>query len=186
MKKIISYSVITLFLFTAALAAQPAGNKGGNFQRGRIIDALKLTPEQEKQFKDIQYERQKKTIDLRSQIQKSRLEIRHMLANNKVDDKKLLELTNTNSKIQSEIKENAVQSWLSIYKILQPEQQEIWTKHFGRNGQGFGEKMKDRIHQRMDGKRPMRMHRFNDSGSIGIENLNDDEFIGMHLMEDQI
>jgi Spy/CpxP family protein refolding chaperone len=183
MKKIIGYSILSLLL-TVTLAAQPFGNKGGNFQSGRIIDALKLTPDQEKQFKDIQYERQKKTIDLSSQIHKNRLEIRHMLSNNKVDDKKLLELTNANSKIQTEIKENAVQSWLSIYKILQPEQQEIWTKHFGRMGQVFSERMKDRIHQKMDGKRPMRMNKFDDSRSMGMQNQDDDEFIGMQFMED--
>ena len=197
MKKVIGYLVIALLIITISLKAQPTDNMPCTERHDGIMKALKLTPDQEKQFKDIKYQQQKKAIDLRSQIQKNRLEIRHMLANNNVDDKKLLELTDADSKIQAELKKSSVQTWLSIYKILQPEQQEIWIKHFGQMGHRSAEGIKERIHQRLDGRKQMRMHKpldgkpmgmesFDGEGLQDLENLENEELLGMHLFDDQI
>ncbi len=183
MKKIAALISVVLFVFTIVLSAQtdakaPLNGKGLQMSmRGDCIKALNLTPDQEKQFKEIKYQQQKKAIDLRTQIQKNRLEIKHMMANNNVDAAKLLELTEANSKVHAEIKKSAVQSWLSIYKILKPEQQEMWVKHFGRMGNGMRGNIGNRMMRNKNDRPHMRMQRMNQGDETGINELiNDDRF----------
>ena len=194
MKKLIGFSVIALFVLTITLAAQSSGKTqpAGN---GKYINAvmkenffkqLNLTNDQEKQIRDIRYEQQKKAIDLRSQIQKNRLELRHMISNNNVDEKKIIDLTDINSKILAELRKSAVQTWLSIYKILKPEQQEIWIKHFGQIGHRLNANIRNKIMQRMDSRRPMRMQRFNNYDKpMGMINNEEDETLGMTVYDEQ-
>lgn len=145
MKKLISYSLIVLFAFTAVISAQQGKDKQESKCGQAGCKKLNLTPEQEKQFKDIKYEQQKKAIDLRADLGKNRLEIKHMVTNNNIDEKKILDLIDTNSKIQAELKKSEVQSWLAINKILTAEQKEIWTKHFS----DFGDNMRGRMRDKM-------------------------------------
>lgn len=169
MKKLIGYTAIALFIFTFAMAAQP-GPANKDARPNGIIKKLNLTPEQLKQFKDIRYQQQKKAIDLRSQIQKNRLEVKHMFASNNIDDKKILDLTDANSKIQGDLKNSAMQSWLSIYKILTPEQKEIWASHFENMGGRMG--MRAKMMQRFNDKHPK------GKGQIGMEKY-DNKPMGM-------
>lgn len=180
MKKIIGYTAIALFIFTFTMTAQP-GPANKEARPNGIIKKLNLTPEQEKQFKDIRYQQQKKAIDLRSQIQKNRLEVKHMFAGNNIDENKILDLTDANSKIQGELKSSAVQSWLSIYKILTPEQKEIWAKHFENMGGKMGmraEMMRRFNDKHPNGKRQMRMEKF-DNKPMGMMNFQNEDELGM-------
>ncbi len=180
MKKLISYLTLVLFVFTGILSAQPQKQSDNPVKGKGIFSVLNLTTEQEKQYKDIRYEQQKKAIDLRSQIQKNRLEIKHMIAGNNIDEKKILSLTDSNSKLEAELKNSSVKSWLSIHKILTPEQQKIWANHFkGMRGEirnGF----RDRINKRFDKRGQMRMERFEGRGPIGnMEFEDNEELFGM-------
>jgi len=162
MRKTIVYLTAAFIVFTTVLSAQPQKQCNNLCNESGPCKELKLTHDQEKQFKDIRYERRKKAIDMHSQIQKNRLEIKHMVVNNNIDEKRLLSIIDENSKIQGELKNSEVKSWLSIRKILTPEQQEIWSKHFdgeGRHvGEGFGEKLKNKIEER----KHMRMEKRDD------------------------
>lgn len=147
---------IVLLTFSISLTAQPMGrmNKMGNFSDMPIISKLNLTPEQEKQFRDITIENQKKVIDLKSQIQKNRLELQKMVSEGKIDEKKLVDLTDANSKLQTEIKSLAVKRWIAINKILNDDQKLIWSKHLGMMGNP-GKMMgmvRDRIKERIKSK----------------------------------
>ncbi|MCX7797339.1 MAG: Spy/CpxP family protein refolding chaperone [Melioribacter sp.] len=117
----------------------------------RLIDKLKLTPEQQKQFNELRNEHQKKMIDLRAQLQKNQLDIKNMLLQNKIDEKKLMDLVQSNNKLITEMRTSAINNWLAIYKILNDEQKELWTKHFNF---GFGDCKKIILkHKMMDRKR---------------------------------
>lgn len=156
MKKSLFISLLVLIL-SIPLIAQP-GERMKRMQDagGRpFLAKLNLTPEQEKQFNEITFDHQKKVIELKSQIQKNRLELRKMMAEKNFDEKKLLDLTGANSKLQSDIKESGVKRWIAINKILNEEQKEIWSKHFGMGGKRDGnrgmikERMKERFHRQM-------------------------------------
>ncbi len=185
MKKVISYFAILVFVFSGILSAQQQKQIDRPKRGSAFNQWLNLTPEQEKQFKDIRYEQQKKAIDLRSQIQKNRLEIKHMLNNNNVDEKKILSLTDANSTIQAELRNSSVKSWLSIHKILTPEQQKIWAQHFkGMRGE-MRNGLRNRINKRFDKRGQMRMERFEGRGPIGMMEFEDnEELFGMFELED--
>lgn len=121
----------------------------------RLIDKLKLTPEQQKQFNELRNEHQKKMIDLRAQLQKNRLDIKNMVLQNKIDEKKLMDLVQSNNKILSETRTSAINNWLAIYKILNDEQKELWAKHWG-YGLGFGDGKKIMFRQKIMDRKRMR------------------------------
>jgi Spy/CpxP family protein refolding chaperone len=150
MKKLISYSLIVIFAFATVISAQQAKEKDESKCGQPGCKKLNLTPEQERQFKDIKYEQQKKAIDLRSDLEKNRLEIKHMVTTNNIDEKKILDLIDANSKIQAELKKSDVQSWLVINKILTAEQKEIWVKHFDDFGCNMRERMRDKMMPRKE------------------------------------
>jgi Spy/CpxP family protein refolding chaperone len=155
MKK--SLCIFVLFVISATLIAQPVGRMNRNAEKPgcKIADKLNLTPEQEKQFRDLTFEHQKKVIDLKSQIEKNRLEIKKMAADNKVDEKKLIDITDANSKLQAEIKSSSVRRWIAINNILSEEQKSIWSRQLGvmdKYGKMFGiikERIKERVKNRI-------------------------------------
>lgn len=154
MKKTALLIVGLVFLAQVVSAQQPDMPQ---MQHGRqIVKALKLTPDQEKKFDDINLDHQKVMVDVRAKIEKNQIELKGMLKAGNVDEKKLLQLTNDNSKLQAEMKEMGVKKWIEINKMLDKDQKEIWAKHLLRMGAGM-KMMKEGI---KDGARKMmREHR---------------------------
>jgi len=126
MKKVISAALVVFLLTSLSLFAQPMGKSA--FLQNNIKSKLKLTPDQEKQFDDITYKQQQAAIDIRSQIQKNRLDLKKMISDKNLDETKVLQLTDENSKLQSDLKHAFVQRWLDIYKILNDDQKAIFLK----------------------------------------------------------
>ena len=154
MKKITLVITLLVIAATAAITvAQPGRGPGERHKMGfnidRLTKALDLTDEQAKQIQQLHYESEKAAIDLKSSLQKNKLELKNMIASNNIAESKILSLVSNNSEIQSELKTNKIRLWLDVYKILNPEQQEKWTKHF----QGMGE----RKGPRSDRMRPEKM-----------------------------
>lgn len=139
MKKLVVL-LITVFAFSSYGFTQvPKPDKDPNDfgPRAKFIENLNLTPEQETKFNDLKYNHKKMMIDLRSDIQKNRLEIKKMLSDNNVDEDKLMSLTEANNNLHSKTKTSRVKMWLDVYKILNKEQQELWTKHLANIGEGM-------------------------------------------------
>lgn len=139
--------LITIFAFTAFGFTLVPGNDNNPDEFGprfKVIEDLKLTDEQLTKFNDIRYAHQKQMIDLKAEIQKNRLEAKKMMADNNINSDKLLKLTEANNNLRSQIHISKVNMWLDIYKILNKDQQEIWTKHFANMGERFGERMHNR------------------------------------------
>lgn len=127
MKKL-GVMILTMFLLGSMfIFSQPANNgpRGGE----RLKALLKLTPEQEKKFSDLKYGQQQAAIDIRSRIQKNRLELQKIISDGKIDEKKILQLTDENSRLQGELKNSAVKNMLAAYNFLNDEQKVIFTKH---------------------------------------------------------
>ncbi|MEW6194564.1 MAG: Spy/CpxP family protein refolding chaperone [Bacteroidota bacterium] len=146
-------TIVILLLSQIPATAQPNDNPMGKgmFGQHNIVKMLELTSEQEKQFNDINYKHQKETIDLHAQIQKNRLELKNIMLNKNFDEKKILALTDENSKLQADIKKSAVNKWIAVYKILNDEQKEKWAMHF----EGFEprEKMREHMKERFKERR---------------------------------
>ena len=133
MKKLFVFIFGLLLLGNFSIFPQPAKDGLPFGQRGnRIKMALKLTPEQEKKFDDLRYQHQQSVVDINAKIQKNRLELKKMIDDGNIDEKKILQLTEDNSKLQGDIKYSAIKHWLDVYKILNDEQKSILTKYISR------------------------------------------------------
>ncbi|MBI5216556.1 MAG: periplasmic heavy metal sensor [Ignavibacteriae bacterium] len=149
MKKILVLFVLT----TAFVFAQPRWMDDDDFGpptgHKPFIDRLHLTEEQEEQFDKFRSEFQKKNIELRAKVQTMRLTLRDLFDEDKPDQGNIESVISDISKVQNEMKLNAISHWFKVNKILQPEQQELWKehrvmmkKHMGqRQGFGHGKRM---------------------------------------------
>jgi len=111
------------------ISAQPKDNDFSRMgKRDKLLKVLKLTPEQKKQFEDITSENSKYIIDIRAKIQKNQIDLNKMLNEKQIDEQKILQLVDEDSKLQSDIKHSIATRLLSIYKILDDKQKEMFTK----------------------------------------------------------
>lgn len=159
MKRIIFAALFLTMLSYTSMLAQPFYGKG-NPDRQCMAD-LNLNDAQEKQLNDFRFEHQEKVIDLKAEMQKNKLEIKKMMTANEVDEKKLRDLTKANSNVREKIHSSKVDMWLNIYKILNKDQQEEWTEHFARMGDGnkhgkkIGRHARGNMFEKKDFDRPM-------------------------------
>jgi len=159
MKRLVNYFVIIFFVTAIISQAQPQTNNMKHNKKFQLFNQLNLSAEQEQQIKDLRYQQQKKAIDLKSQVEKNRLEIKHQITSDNFDENKILELTEANSKIQAELKTSKIKTWLAINKLLTPEQQKIWKKHFEKAPRLIREKIRHKM-DRFRNERMMKHHKF--------------------------
>jgi Spy/CpxP family protein refolding chaperone len=175
--------MLFLFLAVATVAwAQPRhqGMRGegqkndmcGNgpmMMHERMIDRLKLTDDQQKQFDKIHGDFQKKQIALRSKIQTMRVDLREMLRADQPDQAAIKSQIGEISKVQTDMKLNHVDLWFAVNKILTTDQQKIW-KEMPRRGQMRGRGMFGPRMRRKSGNDDDVGMRFNDSPSLPDDN----------------
>ncbi len=122
-----------LMLTSAAVFAQPRWMDDDDFgpphERGRFIERLHLSDEQEEQFEQFRSDFQKKNIDLRAKVQTARITMRDLFDDDKPSQDKIESQLTEISKHQNEMKLNAVSFWFKVNKILKQEQQELWKEH---------------------------------------------------------
>lgn len=105
---------------------------------GRIVENLKLTEDQQKQFDKIHTDLEKKQITLRSKLETMQVDLRDLIRSEKPDQGKIESQLSEISKTQNEMKMNRMGRWFGINKILTPEQQNIWKDHPIMIGKGGG------------------------------------------------
>ena len=151
------------------LNAQPAHRKGPRFEQ--IKEQLNLDDNQEKQFNDLHFDHAQQVIDMKAEMQKNKLAIKKMMTNNEVAESRLRELTSANNDIRGKIHSSKVDMWLDIYKMLNKDQQEIWTKHYahmgdgrrdGKHGKRFSKNWNQRGFNKGTVNRPMQQRRLLD------------------------
>lgn len=150
--------LVIVLLTLISISAQPGLGNGMQGLKHGPIAKLNLTPEQEKQFMDINLEHQEKMIDVKAQIEKNQVDMKKVMAEKNIDEKKLFDLTDANSKLQAQMKNFAVKKWLDIYKILDDEQKVTWKKHaamFQARMKGLKNSMKAKIGERIRSPRKM-------------------------------
>ena len=166
-KTILSIIIISLFA-SVTIIAQRYNAKGPRLEQ--IKEHLNLNDDQEKQFNDLHFDHAQQVVDMRADIQKNRLAIKEMMTNNEVDEAKLRELSTANNEIRGKIHSSKVDMWLNIYKMLNKDQQEIWTKHFaamgdgreGKHGKRFNKGWNHKGFNKGYGDRPMQKRRMLD------------------------
>ena len=131
-KIILITTVILTLVLTLTVTAQPRPKPPRNFgfDKGRIIDLLKLTDDQQNQFFNFFFTHQNEVIDIRADIQKVHLKIKKMMTESDINDEQLLALTEKINQLEGKLKQLKMKFWLNVYKILDENQKKIWTTHF--------------------------------------------------------
>ena len=94
-----------------------------------MIEKLKLTEAQEKQFHSKKFEKEEKEIELQSQMKINRLNMKKLIANDNFEQDDLFKLIDTGSKLKSEMAKIKTEFWFEIRDILNEDQKKIWQKH---------------------------------------------------------
>lgn len=120
--------LLAVALFVASFVyANPDTPPHGPFKQ-QLMDELKLTDEQQEQFKKISFDVQKKQIELRSKLATARLELRRLMDADTPDKAAIEKKFNEIAATQTAMKMNRYNGWLEKNKVLTPEQQKIWKK----------------------------------------------------------
>ncbi len=116
-----------IVLFAAGAFAQgfldlPPGKWWKNEE---VIQALSLTPDQQRKLDDIMYAHLEQMIDLKAGFEKEELRLRQMLDLPKVDEKRLLEQAQRAIESQTRMQLNRAAMFTKVRVLLTPEQ---WEK----------------------------------------------------------
>jgi Spy/CpxP family protein refolding chaperone len=131
-----------VLLMVCSVYAGPGGmgfGHGGGKGMGRWIEALNLTPEQQKQVDALRLEFMKKGEDMRSQIARKRIEIMEMASGGKLDEQTLTKKKQELWTLQDAARNERRAMGTKFRALLTPEQREkIGPFGPGMGGKGFG------------------------------------------------
>ncbi len=132
-----------MFVTTAALGQPDRSNMDHPRRTGeRLMERLKLTPDQEKQFSKLRTDMMKKQVDLRANIQKDRIDLGSLMHADNPSKGSIESKQKDINNLQGEIKLNRTEFWFAVNSILTPDQQKEWKQlpeflmHRGRRQEG--------------------------------------------------
>lgn len=121
---------MSLLVAGGTVLAQPAARKGTmNWSRHPMLfSQLKLTDQQKSQAKQVWFDLAQKQIDVRAKLQHSRLDYRELASAAKPDQKALNAKIQDMANLKAQLRQNKLDAWFAVNKILTPEQQKVWQK----------------------------------------------------------
>lgn len=119
--------IITVFIFTIALSAQPwrRPHQGKEQMRG----LLDLSEEQQEKMTDMRLKMKKEILPLQSEIAQLRSHIRLELTAEKFDESKVSKLNEKVSQLHQQIQMKRILHRRQVRDILTPEQQKNYDLH---------------------------------------------------------
>ncbi len=124
--------LVALVLLVSTVAfAQPDQPKShdrgpGRHPQARLMERLKLTPEQEKNIHALRTDMQKKQIDLRAKIQKDRIDLANLMRQDQPEKATIESKQKEINSLQGEAKLNRTDFWFAVNSMLTPDQQKEW------------------------------------------------------------
>ena len=130
------------------------GIEGRWWNNPRVIERLKLTDEQRKEFDNILLQHREKLIDLRANVEKAELQMEPLVRADQPDEAKILAQIDQVAQARAELEKANARYLLALRGKLTPEQwkevQEFRENHGmrGPDGQGWGRDGQMRGHMR--------------------------------------
>jgi len=116
----------TILVFAAGVTlAQPGPGQG---MRMRLLDDLNLTDAQKTQIEKIHTEAMQQGIDRRAEIAKARVDLGQMLKADKPDQSAIEKKMDAIAGMRSDGEKHRLQTWFTINKQLNTEQQKVWKQ----------------------------------------------------------
>jgi Spy/CpxP family protein refolding chaperone len=128
-RQIMVARLAVVFFAAFIVSAQAIAQDRGPMQRqGRMMERLNLTEQQQKQFDALASDFRKQAVDRRAEIAKARIELMDLLKADTPDQKKISSQITNIANLEAAAKEQALDHWFQVNKILTPEQQKIWKR----------------------------------------------------------
>jgi Spy/CpxP family protein refolding chaperone len=124
MKKLGVFVAVALVMVSANLYSQPSEGKVPH----KIIEQLKLTEGQKKDFDKIHVDMEKQEIAQKAKNETARVELRQLFKADNPDKSAIEKKMNEIAELEVQMHMIKINSWFDINKLLTPEQQKTWKK----------------------------------------------------------
>ena len=124
MKKLGVFVAAALLMASTTLFSQPMDNK----RHDKLIDELKLSDEQKKDYEKIHVDMQKQEIAQKAKNETARVELQQILKADTPDKSAIEKKINEIASLIVQLHMIKVNSWFAVNKLLNPEQQKTWKK----------------------------------------------------------
>lgn len=96
--------------------------------REPLIERLKLTDRQKKQFEQMRIDMQKQLVGIRSKMQLARLDMRQLVIAENPDKAAIEKKMNEMIQLLSQMGSVRLNHWFEVNKMLNPDQQKVWKE----------------------------------------------------------
>ena len=142
MRRILMFTLAAVLVLPLLSLAQPgpegAGRRSPMRMQQRIFEHMKLTDDQRDQIRKLSLEHAKAVTEIDAKIRVARLDLRELFVAEKLDRGAIEKQIEMISGLQQRTKMIQLDHMFAVYKILTPEQQNLWRKHMGRMGERAG------------------------------------------------
>lgn len=139
----------TIAITATLLAAGIAALAAGPFSNPNIVEALNLTPEQQRKLEDLRYQQRKEAADLRRDMELKRLDLQRELDRDTPNTAAVDRLLDEQGALRTKLGKAKIHHMLDMKKILTPEQ---WSKVKDRMQARRAERMGNRLGRRGPGR----------------------------------
>ncbi len=122
--------IAAVLLFAAAVNFYPQNNDQPRGQRfkGRMLEKLNLTDEQQTKIEDLRIEHQKAMIDLRADLQKKRLAVKELTQKGNYSRSDYLNRVKDLNSARDNIASSMANHRMDVYEVLNDQQKKIFDQ----------------------------------------------------------
>jgi Spy/CpxP family protein refolding chaperone len=124
MKRLTVLMVVVFVAFTTHLYSQPDDTK----QIKKFMGKLNLTDEQKKDVEKIHFDAEKQKINQKAKVETARVELQQFLKADVPDKSAIEKKINDIAALEVQMHMIKINSWFTVNKLLNPEQQKTWKK----------------------------------------------------------
>jgi Spy/CpxP family protein refolding chaperone len=150
--------VVLLAAACVALAGAPSAAQmpetppGKWWKRPRVVQLLKLSPEQQEKLEEIFAKNRRSFVDLKADVEKSQIDVEELVANKDADTKKISAAIDALEASRMRLRKSMTMMFLEQRAVLTQQQ---WTQFLERRDDWRRERMEDRRRGEMGRRREL-------------------------------
>lgn len=134
-------------LAAPALAQMPETPPGKWWKRPRVVQLLKLSPEQQEKLEEIFARNRRSFVDLKAEVEKTQIDVEELVAKKDADPKKVSAAVDALEQARMKLRKSMTMMFLEQKSVLTQQQ---WTLILERRDEWRRERMEDRRRGEME------------------------------------
>jgi Spy/CpxP family protein refolding chaperone len=136
-----------------AAAQMPETPPGKWWKRPKVVELLKLSPEQQDKLEEIFARNRRSFVDLKAEVEKNQIDVEELFSKKDADPKKVAAAVDVLEQSRMKLRKSMTMMFLEQKAVLTPEQ---WTQLLERRDEWRRERMDERRRGEMGGRGEMR------------------------------